>query len=120
VASKITQFQVDLERLALYSYDVAQDWVFDPDSELYRKYKGLRKEDFIKLMAKDGDEPLMTKIPLVPIGVALVDKGNSSSLEPLVMDFDGEIVFAEEVFGYLGLDLKRDQIVDKIMGFLNK
>lgn len=115
--SKIVQFQVDIERLADYRVDVAADWVLDPNSELYQKYKNLRKEDFLELMKKDGDENKMTKRSLIPIGVALVDKGNSSQLIPLVMEND-EITPCTDCFGYLGVNLTREQIVDFIMDIL--
>lgn len=118
--TKITQFQVDLERLAAYSYDIAADWVFNPESEMYKKYRNLRKDDFINLIAKDGDEALLTKRALIPLGVALVDRGNSSELVTLVMDYDNTIIPAEEVFGYLGVDLTREQVVDAIMDIWNK
>lgn len=113
--NKITQFQIDFEQLSEYGIDIAADWVFDPDSELYKKYRHLRKSDFIKLMETSGDE--IIKRQIFPIGAALFDNGNSSYLAPMVL-YNNEIIPVDDILGYIGVNCTRDQIVDAVMDFL--
>jgi hypothetical protein len=112
MSSKIIQFQIAPDAFGDKGYDVAADWVFDDRSEMYQKYRNLNKEDFIKLLRQNDEESKMTKPQLIPIGAALNDRG---ILTPIVIDFDGTICPIEDVSGYMGYSLSREEIVDDIM-----
>lgn len=117
MASKITQFQIDPGQLTSCSISVAADWVFDPASPMYQRYRNLNREDFIETMKKFDDEGLLTKPLVTPIGAALVDKGSTSCLVLLAL-YEGKIIPAEDIFGYMGVDLKRSEVIDIIMDML--
>lgn len=112
MSPKIVQFQINTDLFADKAIDVAADWVYDKSSDMYKKYKNLRKEDFLALMKAEGDEQNLTKKQLFPCGVALTDKGK---FLPIVVDHSDELVLVDELDGYLGVNLTRDQLVAAIM-----